>query len=112
MKEGLAQIVKRHGEWLEAEPHGTRADLREADLRVADLQGADLRGAGLAGADIDFSCFPLWCGSFDIQTDRRLPAQLAYHFCRLDCDDALFVEARKALLPLARHFHRTDVKEL
>ena len=50
------------------------ADLRKADLRKADLRGADLRGADLRGADLDdFSCLPLWCGSFDMKVDDRCP---------------------------------------
>lgn len=40
---------------------------------------------------------------------RRLPAQLAYHLVRLDCDDPTVRAAQEALLPLAGLFHRTDV---
>lgn len=111
-----------------------RADLREADLRVAnlrganlqeaDLWGADLRGANLRGADLregdhwvanlrganlDYSCWPLWCGSLDVKVDARIAAQLAYHFCRLDCDDPDYIAARNAILDFANTFHR--VKE-
>jgi len=84
------------------------ADLQGADLQRADLRGADLQDAYLRGADLDYSCFPLWCGSFDMTTDIRLPAQLAYHFCRLKCDDLLVQEAQKYLVPLANKFHRVD----
>ena len=56
------------------------ANLLGADLLGADLQGAYLQGANLREADLDFSCFPLWCGSIGLKCDQRLMAQLAYHF--------------------------------
>jgi len=63
------------------------ADLRGADLRDTDLRGADLRGADLRGADLDFSVFPLWCGSFYMKVDVNFVKQLLYHVCRLDFED-------------------------
>jgi len=75
------------------------ANLQEADLQKANLQGADLRGANLQeanlrgaylqkanlqGATLDYSCFPLWCGSFDMKVDDRLVWQLIAHLGRLD----------------------------
>ena len=65
------------------------ADLRSADLRGANLRGADLRYAKLQDADLqdanlDFSCFPLWCGSFDAKFDDRLVKQLLAHISRID----------------------------
>ena len=84
------------------------ADLRGAGLRWADLSGADLSGADLRGADIDYSCWPLWCGSLDVKIDKRIAAQLAYHFCRLDCDDEEYINARNAILEFANQFHRVN----
>ena len=84
------------------------ADLGEANLNGADLGGANLRGADLCGADIDYSCWPLWCGSLDVKVDARIARQLAYHFCRLDCDDPEYLEARKAIAKFANGFHRVD----
>lgn len=94
-----------------ADLHG--ADLYGADLHWADLCGADLReanlcGANLCGANLDFSCWPLWCGSLDVTVDKRIAAQLAYHFCRLICDDPEVKEAQKALAHLANQFHRAE----
>jgi len=63
------------------------ADLRYADLRHADLCDANLRHANLRGVDIDFSCFPLWCGSFRIIDDGKLAKQLLSHIARLDIRD-------------------------
>ena len=90
-----------------------RADLREANLcganlREANLCGANFREANLHGANLDYSCWPLWCGSLDVKVDARIARQLAYHFCRLDCDDPEYLEARKAIASLANKFHRVD----
>jgi hypothetical protein len=73
-----------------------RADLCEANLCRADLHGADLRGA-----DLDFSCWPLWCGSKDVVVDARLAAQLAAHFCAISCDDPAYQKARSDILEFA-----------
>ena len=85
-----------------------RADLREANLRGANLQRADLREANLREANLDYSCWPLWCGSLDVRVCKRIAAQLAYHFCRLDCDDPEVIAAQNAIIPLANQFHRAD----
>jgi len=85
------------------------ADLRGADLSDADLRGADLRGADLRGADLDYSCFPLWCGSKGMIVDRRIAAQIAAHFCALECDDADYIAAREAILEFAQTSHRAKV---
>lgn len=90
-----------------------RAYLREANLNRANLCGANLRGANLCGAnlhgaDLDYSCWPMWCGSLDVKVDARIARQLAYHFCRLDCDDPEYLEARKAIAKFANGFHRVD----
>ena len=84
------------------------AYLRGAYLRGADLSEADLRGANLRGADLDYSCWPLWCGSLGVRVCKRIAAQLAYHFCRLVCDDPEVIAAQNALIPLANQFHRVD----
>lgn len=109
----LKKILELHQKWINNEPGGKRANLREADLWRADLWRADLgradlRGADLRGADLDYSCWPLWCGSLDVRVCKRIAAQLAYHFCRLDCDDPEVIAAQNALIPLANQFHRVD----
>ena len=82
------------------------AELRDADLQYADLRGAELRDADLRGANLDFSCWPLWCGSLDVKVDASIARQLAYHFCRLDCDDPEYQVAREAIKDFANKFHR------
>ena len=94
----LDEILRLHKMWLNGEEGGKRADLWDADLR----------GANLRGANLDHSCWPLWCGSLDVKVDRRIAAQLAYHFCRLDCDDPDYIEARNAIVNFANEFHRVE----
>jgi hypothetical protein len=84
------------------------ANLREANLQWANLRGANLSGADLQGAKLDFSDWPLWCGSLDARVDRGIAAQLAYHFCRLGCDDPEYLAARDAILKFANTFHRAE----
>lgn len=127
-QEKLNDILDEHEKWLNTEEGGKKANLCEADLCganlcMADLRGADLRqatlywadlygaklyGANLCGADLDYSCWPLWCGSLNVVVDARIARQLAYHFCRLDCDDPEYLEARKAIAEFANGFHRVD----
>ena len=98
--ENITEILVEHKKWLESGgKEGNRADLRGAGLRGADLRGADLRqadllgadlrganlyeadllGADLRGADIDFACWPLWCGSLHAKVDERIARQMMYH---------------------------------
>jgi len=86
-------------------------DLRGVDLRDRRLQGinlclVDLADADLRDATLDFSCLPLWCGSFGIRCDNQLVFQLAYHICRLKCDSIEFTAIKEALTPYANKFHR------
>ena len=64
----LQEILKKHKMWLNEEG-GERAN----------LQGANLRGAYLQGADLDFSVWPLWCGSIGVSLDTIQLRQLVYH---------------------------------
>ncbi len=122
----LKRVLELHQKFLNGEPGGECANLNgvnlsddnlcnanlcnanlcNANLCNANLIGANLRSANLIGADLDFSCWPLWCGSFDVIVDKRIAAQLAYHFCRLICDDPEVKAAQKALAALANQFHR------
>ena len=96
--EKLSKILELHKKWINNEPGGEQANLRGADLRIANLKGANL----------DYSCWPLWCGSLGVRVCKRIAAQLAYHFCRLVCDDPEVIAAQNALIPLANQFHRVD----
>jgi len=87
-------------------------NLSGADLRRADLTGADLTRADLSGANIDFSAWPLRCGSLNVRVDKTIAVQLMYHACALDCDDPEYQEARAKVLDFANQMHRPDVKRL
>ena len=77
------------------------ADLQEADLREADLQGADLRWADLRGADWDFTSFQFRCNTFDFTASPDLFCIIAYHICRIKCDDVEIQELQQYLVPFA-----------
>ena len=96
-RDKLDKILKNHMLWLNDKKNGVRADLSDANLNGAylngaylsraNLRGADLRCADLRGAYLDFSVFPLWCGSFKIKDDGRLTKQLLGHIARLNITD-------------------------
>jgi hypothetical protein len=64
------------------------------------------------GANFDFSAFPLWCGSFDMNVDERFIAQLAYHFCRLKNNSKEIIALQKQMVGLANKFHRIENGEV
>ena len=97
------------GDWKSYMQYDLRgADLIGANLSRANLSGANLSGADLRWADLDFSVLPLWCGSLGMKVDKRIAAQIAYHFCALDCNDAEYIKARNAIVDFANQFHRVD----
>ena len=105
----LQRAVLRGANLQRAVLRGT--DLRGADLQGANLQGADLQGANLQGADLqradlDFSCFPLWCGSMGMKVDIKFIYQLLAHICALDCPEA--DEIKKSIMPYAVKSHRAS----
>jgi hypothetical protein len=89
-QQDLNKILSDHKEWLNDRSEGKRADLTRANL--------------------DFSCWPLWCGSKGVKVDKRIACQLIAHVCVLDCDDPEVKKAQKYLMKLARQSHRA--KEL
>jgi len=109
-KKELTKILNDHKKWLN-DDGGTRADLTGAVLTGAVLTDAVLTravltDADLTGADLDYSCWPLWCGSKNAKVDAKIAAQLAAHFCALDCDDKDYQKARNAILKFAQTSHR------
>ena len=98
--EELAKILDDHKKSLNG-VGGRRADLQCAYLRHADLQGADLRGA-----DLDFSAWPLWCGTKGVKVCDKIARQLAAHFCAIECDSEEYRAARAAILEYAKGSHR------
>ena len=81
------------------------ADLRDTDLRGAKLQHVNLRGADLRGADLDYSCFPLWCGGTKFKANDKLVMQILAHLCSLDVSDTARRELDK-IRDFAKQSHR------
>ena len=80
------------------------ANLNGANLHWADLNGANLNGANLSETDLDFSCFPLWCGGSKFKCDTKLVYQLLAHICTLEFDDTEGV--KDLIMPFAVKSHR------
>ena len=104
-------IIKSHTSWLNGERGGTRANLSRANLSGANLSRANLSranlsGANLSGADLDFSAWPLWCGTVGVVVDSRIAYQLAAHVCAVVCDDPDVIAMQEALRPWAEKSHR------
>ena len=97
---------------IDADANLSEADLRWANLKWVDLSRADLSGADLSGANLDYSGWPLWCGSNHVKVDAKIAAQLAAHFCAVECDDKEYQKARKAILKFAMTSHRARDLEL
>ena len=93
----LGVVLERHKKWLDGQPDGERANLSGANLR---------------GANIDYACWPLWCGSKGVKVDAKIAAQLAAHFCALDCTDEGYLAARMEILKFAKTSHRAEDLEL
>ena len=117
----LKVIMKKHLKWLNGKEGGEKADLshadlreanlREANLRGANLREADLREADLRGANLDFSCFPLWCGGSYFKADMKLIRQLVAHIVTLEVEDPEFAALKTMLLPTAmKSHHANDLK--
>ena len=53
--------------------------LSGSDLSGSDLRGSNLRGSDMRGSDLDYSVWPLWCGSLKAHVDDRIAIQLLYH---------------------------------
>lgn len=51
----LKDILEKHSLWLEGDPNGVRADLREADLSGANLYGVNLHEADLSRANLNWA---------------------------------------------------------
>jgi hypothetical protein len=94
--EELSRILELHKKWLLSEDGGMKANLKGANITRANLQWANL----------DYSSFPLWCGSFGMKVDERLVAQLAYHICRLEFDDTTGFKDK--IKYMAEKFHRFE----
>jgi uncharacterized protein YjbI with pentapeptide repeats len=91
--------LKLHKKWINGEKNGIRANLRRANL---------------SGANLDYSCFPLWCGSLYANMDDRQVKQLLYHTLSIVInsdnvsDDLKSILLTEQNLNVANEFHRVD----
>ena len=98
-KKELDLILEKHKKWLNGEKGGERANLQ---------------GAILLGANLDYSCWPLWCGSLGVHIDDRLAKQLLYHllynvaYSKNISEEVKNVLLRPDIVALANEFHRAD----
>ena len=51
----LAEMLRKHDDWLNDRDGGERADLQNADLQNADLRNSNLQNANLQNADLRFA---------------------------------------------------------
>lgn len=103
MIENLKEILEKHKKWLNKEEGGEQAN----------LSGAHLSGANLSGADIDYSVWPLWCGSLDVKVDDKILRQLLYHVLSVSQRSKLSDELKNSLftpelIREANKFHRVS----
>ena len=82
----IKQVLDSHQKWINGEDGGEGADLSVADL--------------------DFSCFPLWCGGAKFKCDTRLVYQLLAHICTLDFLDDEGI--KELIMPFAQKSHRAQ----
>jgi len=83
-------------------------DLRGANLSGADLSGADLSGANLRDADLDFSCWPLWCGTSKVTVDEKIAKQLLAHAFAIVQP---FMQPTEEQVKFCNEFHRIQSGE-
>ena len=90
------------------------ADMQCADMRYADMRYANLRNANMQRANIDYSAWPLWCGSLKAHVDDRIAIQLLYHTLSVVQNSPYVSEELKRTLltepvvDIANRFHRVD----
>ena len=102
--EQLKEILEKHKIWLEGGEGGSRANMSRANLR----------GANLRGANLDYSAWPLWCGSLMAAVDDCLAIQLLYHTLSVVkhsqnvSEDLKKDLLTKKNLDIALEFHRAD----
>lgn len=103
-----ANLVGANLSWADL----TYANLSEADLRSANLGDAGLLFADLRSANLDYSAWPMWCGSLNVKIDKRLACQLLYHTLRamqsVDDPEVQAVCNGPANIALANQFHRVE----
>jgi hypothetical protein len=89
----------------------SRADLAHADLPDANLDRANLTHANLTDADIDYSSWPLWCGTRNVEVDWEGFKQFVGHINWLKCSDPRAKLIQEFLMPYAREWKHWKERE-
>ena len=91
----------------EKQPVEVDAETVAEAVQISVKNGADLRGA-----NVDFSCWPLWCGSLNVKIDKRIFCQLLYHTLRagqsVDDQEVKKLFEIPEVVNLANQFHRVE----
>ena len=110
----VKEVLDSHKKWMRGELGEIFANFQNADLRGARLWGANLQDADLRGANVDYSAWPLWCGSLEAYIDDRIAIQILYHLLRpVQASPYVSREVKERLLTddlidLANQFHRAE----
>ena len=114
-KEAVEKAVEEKADLSAANLRGADfygADLSGADLSGSNLRGTDLSAADLRGTNLDYSVWPLWCGSLDVKIDKRIFCQLLYHALRagasVEDEEVQALRNNPDVLKLANQFHRAE----
>ena len=92
----------------------TYANMQDANMQDTDLKNVSMRFADMRGADIDYSCWPLQCGSLKAHVDDRIAIQLLYHALSVVqhspyvSDDIKRTLLTEAVVDIANRFHRVE----
>ena len=78
--------------------------LKTGNLKVC----ANLCNADLHGADLDFSCWPLWCGTSKVTVDEKIAKQLLAHAFAIVQP---FMQPTEEQVKFCNEFHRIQSGE-
>lgn len=73
-----------------------------------NTRGMHLNGSDMTGANIDYSAWPMWCGSYGVKVDRRLFEQLVMHLCGVVVDDREYWNVQQTLKSIAMRHPRAQ----
>lgn len=106
------EMMRLHEIWLDGEEGGRRANMQGEDLRNVNMNRADMQLANMCGVDIDYSAWPLWCGSLEAYVDDRIAIQLLYHtlsvvqYSPYVSEDVKRTLLNRDVVDVANRFHR------
>lgn len=90
------------------------ANMQHADMRSADMRSAEMQRTDMQGADLDYSAWPLCCGSLKAYVDDRIAIQLLYHtlsvvqYSPYVSEDVKRTLLTRDVVDEANRFHRVD----